>query len=62
MLSSLIQKLQNTSRPDTLRYFSRKLALDESALTGMMELLVQKGIVDLGSNRFGESSQNLFER
>ena len=45
MLSAIVNEMKNSSGPVTLRYISRKLNLDESAVDGMIETLIRKGIV-----------------
>ncbi|MCE1254001.1 MAG: FeoC-like transcriptional regulator [Anaerolineae bacterium] len=45
MLTAIVNEMRNSSGPVTLRYISRKLSLDESAVEGMIETLIHKGIV-----------------
>ncbi len=45
MLSKMIAIMQQTDEPVTLRNISYRLGLDESAVEGMLRLLIQKGVV-----------------
>ncbi|MCA9924651.1 MAG: winged helix-turn-helix transcriptional regulator [Anaerolineales bacterium] len=43
MLNKILNALQQTSGPISLRELSRKLDIEANALSGMIEVLVQKG-------------------
>ncbi len=45
MLIGILKEMRNASEPISLQYLSRKLALDETTTAGMVELLVQKGLL-----------------
>lgn len=45
MLTAIIDELKNHHQPVSLRSISQKLGLDESTVEGMMQTLVNKGIV-----------------
>lgn len=47
MLHAILHELQTTQGPITLRQLSRKLAVQESALEGMIRFWVQKGELSL---------------
>lgn len=50
MLTQLIQEMNDRQGAVTLRYLSKKLDVDESVVAGMIDLLVNKGIVKDHSN------------
>lgn len=45
MITQILKEMEKSSQPVTLQYLSHKLGLEESALEGMIEFLINKGIV-----------------
>ncbi|MBN1536349.1 MAG: hypothetical protein JW908_06420 [Anaerolineales bacterium] len=58
MISKILKEMENTAKPVSLRFLCRKLELEESALEGMMQLLVQKGVVRDSSRCMDELQKN----
>ena len=46
MLSQIIELLKSTEKPLSLEQLSQQIAVDRSALEGMLDHLVQKGKID----------------
>jgi len=45
MIKIILKEMKISSKSVTLRYLCHKVGLEESALEGIMELLVKKGVV-----------------
>lgn len=51
MLQSILETIRDAHGPVSLRDISHKLDLDESTVTGMIEFLIRKGLIQDDSKR-----------
>lgn len=58
MLKEVIQVIRNADRPVSLQTLSQQLSVEQTALSGMLDLLVRKGKLDIQQSSARGSEDN----